>query len=40
MGPAVKFLDEAAISDTDREKIYHRNAERIFHIEAVITTAA
>jgi 5-carboxyvanillate decarboxylase len=35
MGPAVKFLDEAAISESDREKIYYRNAERIFHIEAV-----
>jgi 5-carboxyvanillate decarboxylase len=32
MGPAVKFLDEAAISETDREKIYHLNAERIFHL--------
>jgi 5-carboxyvanillate decarboxylase len=32
MGPAVKFLDEAAMSDGDREKIYHRNAERVFHI--------
>jgi 5-carboxyvanillate decarboxylase len=40
MGPAVKFLDEAAISDADREKIYHRNAERIFHIDPVPAEAA
>jgi 2,3-dihydroxybenzoate decarboxylase/5-carboxyvanillate decarboxylase len=33
MAPAVKFLDEVDISGEDREKIYHRNAERIFHIE-------
>ena len=26
---AVRFLDEAEISDEDRRKIYHRNAERI-----------
>jgi len=26
------FLDEAAISEADREKIYHLNSERIFHI--------
>jgi 5-carboxyvanillate decarboxylase len=32
MGPAVKFLDEAPISEADREKIYHVNAERIFHM--------
>jgi predicted TIM-barrel fold metal-dependent hydrolase len=29
---AVRFLDEAEISDEDRRKIYHRNAERIFGI--------
>jgi len=29
---AVPFLDEAEISDEDRRKIYHRNAERIFGI--------
>jgi 2,3-dihydroxybenzoate decarboxylase/5-carboxyvanillate decarboxylase len=30
--PAVKWMDNAPISDEDREKIYHGNAERIFHI--------
>ena len=29
---AVRFLDEAEISDENRRKIYHRNAERIFGI--------
>jgi predicted TIM-barrel fold metal-dependent hydrolase len=29
---AVRFLDEAEISDEDRREIYHRNAERIFGI--------
>jgi hypothetical protein len=29
---AVRFLDEAEISDEDKRKIYHRNAERIFGI--------
>jgi len=29
---AVAFLDQAPISDEDRAKIYHRNAERIFRI--------
>jgi 2,3-dihydroxybenzoate decarboxylase/5-carboxyvanillate decarboxylase len=32
--PAVAFMDNAPISDDDREKIYHRNAERVFHIPA------
>jgi 5-carboxyvanillate decarboxylase len=31
---AVRFLDEAEISDEDKRKIYHRNAERIFGIPA------
>jgi 2,3-dihydroxybenzoate decarboxylase/5-carboxyvanillate decarboxylase len=30
--PAVAFLDAAPISELDRAKIYHQNAERIFHI--------
>lgn len=30
--PAVKFMDDAPVSDTDRAKLYHKNAERIFHI--------
>ena len=31
---AVRFLDEAEISDEDKRKIYHLNAERIFGIAA------
>lgn len=30
--PAVAFMDTAPISEGDRAQIYHRNAERIFHI--------
>lgn len=30
--PAVAFMDNAPISEEDREKIYHKNAERVFHI--------
>jgi 5-carboxyvanillate decarboxylase len=30
--PAVAFMDSAPVSDADREKLYHSNAERIFHI--------
>ncbi|HKE43418.1 MAG TPA: amidohydrolase family protein [Steroidobacteraceae bacterium] len=29
---AVRFMDEAPISDEDKAKIYHRNAERVFGI--------
>jgi 5-carboxyvanillate decarboxylase len=29
---AVNFLDAAPISDADKHKIYHKNAERVFHI--------
>ncbi|MET0292528.1 MAG: amidohydrolase family protein [Steroidobacteraceae bacterium] len=32
--PAVAFMDSAPISDHDKALIYHRNAERVFHIEA------
>jgi 5-carboxyvanillate decarboxylase len=31
--PAVAFMDAAPISDADKAKIYHQNAERIFHIK-------
>ncbi len=31
--PAVAFMDSAPISDEDKAKIYHRNAERVFHIK-------
>jgi 2,3-dihydroxybenzoate decarboxylase/5-carboxyvanillate decarboxylase len=30
--PAVAFMDSAPISDVDKAKIYHQNAERVFHI--------
>jgi 5-carboxyvanillate decarboxylase len=36
---AVRFLDEAEISDEDRRKIYYRNAERIFGIPACVEPA-
>ena len=32
--PAVQWMDAAPVSDEVREKLYHRNAERIFHIPA------
>ncbi len=31
--PAVAFMDAAPLSDGDKAKVYHRNAERIFHIK-------
>ena len=31
--PAVAFMDSAPISDADKAKLYHQNAERIFHIK-------
>ena len=30
--PAVAFMDSAPVSDEEREKLYHGNAERVFHI--------
>jgi len=30
--PAVQFMDSAPVSQAEREKLYHGNAERIFHI--------
>jgi 5-carboxyvanillate decarboxylase len=30
--PAVEFMDAAPLSDADKAKVYHQNAERIFHI--------
>jgi 5-carboxyvanillate decarboxylase len=32
--PAVAFLNDAPISRADKEKIFHTNAQRIFHISA------
>lgn len=32
--PAVEFMDSAPVSEADRNKLYHGNAERIFHIPA------
>jgi 2,3-dihydroxybenzoate decarboxylase len=29
---AVHFLDSAPLSETDRAKLYHGNAERVFRI--------
>jgi 5-carboxyvanillate decarboxylase len=31
--PAVAFMDSAPVTEAEREKIYHGNAERIFHIK-------
>lgn len=31
---AVAFMDSAPISEEDREKIYHLNAERVFRLPA------
>jgi 2,3-dihydroxybenzoate decarboxylase/5-carboxyvanillate decarboxylase len=31
--PAVEFMDKAPVSEPDRAKLYHKNAERIFHIK-------
>lgn len=30
--PAVAFMDSAPLSDVEKAKVYHGNAERIFHI--------
>jgi 5-carboxyvanillate decarboxylase len=32
MRPAVEFMDAAPVSEAQRHKLYHQNAERIFHI--------
>jgi 5-carboxyvanillate decarboxylase len=31
-GPATTFMNNAPISDADKEKIFHANAERVFHL--------
>ena len=31
---AVQFMDSGPLSEEDRAKLYHRNAERIFRIAA------
>jgi predicted TIM-barrel fold metal-dependent hydrolase len=31
---AVQFMNDAAISDADKRKIFHQNAERIFGVDA------
>jgi 5-carboxyvanillate decarboxylase len=33
--PAVAFMDSAPVSDAEREKLYHGNAERVFRIPTV-----
>jgi 5-carboxyvanillate decarboxylase len=30
--PAVQFMNSAPLSEAERAKLYHLNAERIFHI--------
>ena len=35
MQPAVDFMDAAPVTESQRHKRYHENAERIFHIAAV-----
>lgn len=32
--PAVEFMDSAPVTDEERELIYHKNAERVFHIKS------
>ena len=32
MAPAVKFMDDAPVDEEQRAKLYHKNAERVFHI--------
>jgi 5-carboxyvanillate decarboxylase len=32
MQPAVQFMDSAPVTERERHKLYHENAERIFHI--------
>jgi 5-carboxyvanillate decarboxylase len=34
MGPAVTFLESASLSDEERAKIAHRNAEAIFRLSS------
>lgn len=38
--PAVKFMDTAPVTEAEREKLYHGNAERIFHIAAAAAAKA
>jgi 5-carboxyvanillate decarboxylase len=33
-GPATRFMNEAQVSDEDKEKIFHLNAERVFRLPA------
>jgi 5-carboxyvanillate decarboxylase len=37
--PAASFLDNADISDAERELIYHENAERLFRLPTGIAEA-
>jgi 2,3-dihydroxybenzoate decarboxylase/5-carboxyvanillate decarboxylase len=38
--PAVQFMDSAPVSQAEREKLYHGNAERIFHIPVATAQAS
>ncbi len=39
MKPAVQFMDSAPVTVAQRHKLYHENAERIFHIEPLSASA-
>ena len=34
--PAVQFMDQAPLTEAQRHQVYHGNAERVFHIPAVV----
>jgi 5-carboxyvanillate decarboxylase len=36
-GPATRFMNEAPVSEAERHKLFHENAERVFHIPPVTT---
>jgi 2,3-dihydroxybenzoate decarboxylase/5-carboxyvanillate decarboxylase len=40
MKPAIDFMDQAPVSEEERAKLYHRNAERVFHIAPAEAEAA
>jgi predicted TIM-barrel fold metal-dependent hydrolase len=33
MAPALAFMQNAPVSEAERAKLFHQNAERIFHIK-------
>jgi 2,3-dihydroxybenzoate decarboxylase/5-carboxyvanillate decarboxylase len=40
MAPSVAFMDAAPLSDEDKHKVFHGNAERVFHIPPAEARAA